>query len=332
MAKPNGNPIQLILRTSERRDLKRCPLRWWWAWRAGLTPNAVDSKLWFGGGIHDALAQWYLAGLERGPHPAETFARWCLNEEHYIRTKNGLFDQPKWIDARDLGLQLLIAYVDHYGRDDNWDVIATEQPFEVAIGGIGTIYSGTFDGVYRDRRTGKIWLMEHKTANQTPATGYLELDDQAGSYYAFAEIILKHLGIMQKDEHIEGIMYNFLRKGLPDMRPQNEKGQYLNKNGTVSKVQPKPLFMRHPVFRTEKQRAKMIDEIKAEVQLIEMYRTHQLPLTYTPTKDCSWDCSFYQMCQLYQSGDDWKEFRDAMFTRRDPYLDHRLALKDAEIQ
>jgi hypothetical protein len=322
------------MRTSERKDLKRCPQRWWWGWRNGLKPTTVDTKLWFGQGIHVGLAEWYRTGADRGPHPAETWARFVRDEERFIRDGNGLIDQQAWVDARDLGLSLLLEYVDHYGKDDDWDVVATEQAFEAQIrlsDDLVIVYTGTFDGVYRDRRTGKLWLMEHKTAAAIPDTGYLELDDQAGSYYAFAPIVLRHMGIMREDESLEGIMYNFLRKGLPDDRPRNEKGQYLNKNGSVSKVQPKPLFKRHPVWRTDRQSAKMIQNIKNEAQLTMRYRNHDLLPTKTPRVECRWDCNFYQMCQLHEQGQDWEEFRDAMYEVRDPYEDHRLVLKDASL-
>jgi len=49
-----------ILRTSERRSFKRCPQQWAWAWRQGLRPNGFTANaLWFGSGIHLALAERY---------------------------------------------------------------------------------------------------------------------------------------------------------------------------------------------------------------------------------------------------------------------------------
>jgi hypothetical protein len=290
--------------------------------------------LWFGQGIHFALAEWYMPGAERGVHPAQTFALFVRNEERYVRDGNGLINEQQWVDARDLGMNMLYEYVVSYGKDEDWDVIATEQTFEVVIrmpDGQTIIYTGTFDGVYRDRKTGKLWLMEHKTAAGIPNTGYLELDDQAGSYFAFAEPVLKALGIMLEHEHLEGIMYNFLRKAMPDDRPTDDQGRSLNKDGSISKVQPKPLFKRYPVWRSPKQRLKMVDNVRNEVMLMNAYRSGQLPITKTPTSNCQWDCGFFQMCQLHEQGEDWTEFRAAMFNRRDPYEDHRLALKSADM-
>jgi hypothetical protein len=325
-------PLPVIIRNSERAALKRCPQRWWWAFRDGLTPNAVDNKLWFGEGIHIALAQWYKKGFERGEHPAKAWARFVRDEERFVRDNNGLIDEPKWIDARDLGMSMLLNYVETYDIDPTWQVIATEQRFQTrgrTRNGIQFVITGTFDGVYRDVETGKLMLMEHKTAASIPQTGYLELDDQASTYFAVAEIVLKYKGIMREDEHLDGIMYNYLRKATPDDRPKNEHGLALNKDGSVSKVQPGKLFERYPAWRSQKHRQKTLDHIKDEVELMQLYRMKKLNVTKTPRTDCSWDCAFYAMCQLHESGDDWREYRDAMYTRVDPYTDHRLDLKSA---
>lgn len=326
MAKP------IIIRNSERAALKRCPQRWQWAWRNGLKPNAVDTKLWFGEGIHLALANWYRKGSARGEDPAKTWARFVRDEERFIKDNRGLIDEVKWIDARDLGMAMLMNYTDTYGDDEDWDVIATEQQFQVQSktdSGIKFYVAGTFDGVFRLRSTGKLMLMEHKTASGLPSPGYLELDDQASTYFLCAEIWLKSKGIMRGNEQLDGIMYNYLKKSLPDDRPTNAQGLALNKNGTVSKVQPGPLFMRYEAWRSNKARAVTLQHIKDEVELMQMYRSKQLKVTKTPTKDCVWDCEFFQMCQLHETGDDWEEFRDAMFHVRDPYQDHKLLVKTA---
>ncbi len=322
----------VIIRNSERAAFKRCQQRWVWAFRKGLSPKAVDTKLWFGEGIHLGLAQWYLPGTLRGEHPAKTWAKFVRDEERYIKDNNGLIDDYKWIDARDLGIAMLFNYTDTYGDDLNWYVIATEQTFQVrgkTDKGVVFYITGTFDGVYRDEETGKFWLMEHKTAAGMPDTGYLDMDDQASTYFAVAEIVLKNKGIMAKDDHLDGIMYNFLRKSLPDDRPKNEQGKALNKDGSVSKVQPGPLFMRHEAWRSTGHRMMTLQHLKDEVDQMQAIRDGVLKPTKTPTKDCRWDCPFYQMCQLHESGDDWVDFRDAMFNISDPYADHRLDLKSA---
>jgi len=345
-----------IIRTSERRSKKRCEQRWGWGYRDGLVPKGMPATpLWFGTGIHEALAQWYQPGLSRGIHPADAWLDWVKEEEQYIRINNrdtGDFNDDEFVDAKALGDAMLVGYIAEYGEDETWDVIGTEEPFQIDIpypvgyaghddgirGDLPTdengevdylaIYAGTFDGVYRDLVDDAIWLMEHKTA-KTISTRHLPLDDQAGSYWAVASRILQDRGILRKGDRIEGIMYNFLRKALPDVRPKNGEGKYLNKNGSVSKSQPSPLFVREPVYRDRRERASQLRRIQNEGLRMEEARSRLDSLDKNPTQDCSWDCSFYDMCLLHEKGgEDWKDYRDAMYDVRDPYADHRKSASE----
>lgn len=328
-----------MVRTSERSQFKFCPQAWKWGTLEGLAPVRDSNPLWFGQGIHIALAEWYQLGNKRGPHPSETWVEFCGDEERYIPTD---YEEnfAEFADARSLGVEMMNNYVNQYGRDDHWDVIATEQTFSqlVADPRVGRLpsgklkalvrYVGTFDGVYRDLRTNEIYLMEHKTAASI-STGHLVLDDQAGSYWWAATKILRKQGLIGPREEIVGIMYNFMRKAFADDRPVNEKGESLNQNGSVSKRQPAPLFHREVVWRSSEQRATMERRIQAEALHMEAMRNGSLPIYKSPNRDCSWKCSFYKMCQMDEAGADVEEFKEAMFRYRDPYGDHRQNRKSA---
>lgn len=354
--------------------MKRCPWRWWQAWREGLRPiGQISDALWFGTGVHHALALWYCGpGLKRGPHPAETFDAWSAGELRYIKTSNKIGNgvqalvEEKLVPARELGLVLLDEYVKKWGKDDSWHVIQPEQTFQVDIPDPDepsqpmAIYAGTYDLVYRDLRDDSLWLGEHKTAKAI-ITDHLPLDDQGGGYWSIADMHLRNARLIGAKEHLRGIQYNFLRKALPDSRSRNAKGHYTNKPnrahyidalekidpltnwrsllleelaeeanakdlvilGEVSKQQPAPLFVRHPVYRTARERAQQIKRIQDEALHMRAYREGSLPLFKTPTRDCQWDCSFYHMCLLHEGGSDWEEYRDAMYQVQDPYADHR---------
>jgi PD-(D/E)XK nuclease superfamily len=371
----------IIIRNSERNTLKRCPQRWWWAWRQGLRPiGEISDALWFGTGVHLALAEWYCGpGLKRGRHPAETFDEWSAGEIRYIKTSerrgNGaeLLIEEKLVPARELGLTLLDEYLKKWGSDDSWHILRPEQTFQVDIpdprnpGQAMAILAGTYDLVYRDLRTDKIWLGEHKTAKAV-VTDHLPLDDQAGTYWAIADQHLRHAKLISKADRLQGINYNFLRKAMPDPRPRTPEGHYTNKPrlshyvaaltgvdgwkeaalwkkkiadleliaaanfievlGDVSKQQPHPLFVRHEVKRTTRERQQQIQRIQAELLHAEAYRSGSLPLLKRTTRDCQWDCPFYNMCLLHEGGSDWQEYRDAMYKVQDPYADHRKSTEE----
>jgi hypothetical protein len=283
--------------------------------------------LWFGYGVHEALAQWYLKGKRRGPHPADTFEAWAGDEITFARTYlDETFDEPVWVDATELGIAMLEEYVDYYGRDEQWDIISVEQPFRVRILNDKkpvAYFSSRWDGVARNLEDGLIYLLEHKTAAQI-VTAYLELDDQGGSYWAVASQLLRNAGILKPDEHIAGIIYNFLRKAKPDQRPQNEEGLYLNKDNSVSKKQPPQAFLRHPIERSPKEQHTQLQRIADEVEVMNAVRNKTIPLTKTPTRDCP-RCPFWVPCQLHERGND-HSFQVVLknnYRQIDPYADTR---------
>lgn len=366
----------LEIRTSERRTFKRCPQKWEWAYKQGLKPHRESNPLWFGQAVHLALADWYKPGKERGVHPSTTFSN-VLEEGKVERFDTGNFDDmAEYAAALQMGVDMLNRYVDFYGDENEWECIQPEMSFQVWFPHPKKKelkrwlrYLGTIDGVFRyvgetkgEMRHGSIWLFEHKTAAGIQVN-HLPLDDQAGSYWALAGMILRKRGILKAGETIDGIVYNFLRKATNDPRPQNSEGMYCNKPskqnyldqlteagievsakmkveelatvayknkvevfGEVSKTQPPPYLERIPVFRSSGARKTMLSRIVAEGLHIEDARKAKptLPIFKNPTKDCSWDCEFFRMCQLHENQADWEDYRDITFRTWDPYKDHNI--------
>lgn len=321
-----------IIRTSERRTFKECQQKWWWAWREGLKPKRENKlPLWIGTGIHLALEKWYCGpGLKRGPHPAETWEQYVGGEEWAVNAASGY--EKNWIDAKELGIAMLEGYIEKYGRDESWDIIAPEQTFQVTIetpaGRKQALYVGTFDLVYFDLEDETYKLADHKTAASI-RTDHLPLDDQAGSYWALAGPVLEDAGYKLKGGHISAITYNFLRKAMPDDRDEDDAGRKLNKNGTVSKRQPAPLFHREIVERTARERSTQIRRISNEAKWMAAARRSPDSITKNPTRDCPNMCQFHTMCLIHEKGgSDWKDYRDAMFRVEDPYSDHRKSTEE----
>lgn len=363
-----------IITTSERRALKRCPQRWWWEYRDGLRREEISAALWFGIGVHEALAHYYgRTGYKRNLDFVEVWEDYCDNGEisRVIKAApDGFSEDESWVDAKNLGIAMLRGYHDLYQGDRDMDMIYVERPFEIGIPDPNNpdddiiVFNSTFDGVYRSKSRGKFHLWEHKTAKAI-STDHLPLDDQGGSYWAVASIVLKHEGILTGKQRIDSITYNFLRKGLPDERPKDAQGYATNKPqkkhyidalrakghevsdkmsltalaeeakllgvhvlGDRSLTQPSPLFHREDIHRTRREQQTQIDRLAAEAMHANMYREGSLPVIKNPTRDCHWDCAFFNMCQLHEQGSDWEELRDAVFLKRDPYDRYRM-LKSA---
>lgn len=220
----------LEMRTSERKDLKSCPQKWWWGNVEGLRKPRAANPLWFGIAVHEAMAGWYIPGTTRGEHPAETFDRYLAGERSIIVTNED--EEAEYVDARELGIDMLTRYVEHYGEEPHIEYIAPEWKGSVTFSRRKQFRFGveipevkkwlryyfTADGVKRNLETGEIWIDEHKTFASN-WDDLLALDDQAGAYWAIVPVKLQEAGLLRKDEQVVGIEYNFLRKAMGDTRP-----------------------------------------------------------------------------------------------------------------
>ncbi|MGH7774448.1 MAG: PD-(D/E)XK nuclease family protein [Candidatus Binatia bacterium] len=321
----------LIVRNSSRTKFKRCPRAYWWAYEDGLAPRRASDPLVFGTWVHEALAAWYCGpGKKRGPHPADIFSQISDSDLRSVKIESEE-KEDKYHSMQDLGVTLLEEYVNFYGRDENMLILKPEKTisFRIPIPGskVRVQQVGTVDGVYRDGMTGYAWLLEHKTA-KTISTSHLSLDEQPSTYLSTAERSLRRKGLLASDERIHGIMYNFLRKGLPDTRPIDDEGYALNKNGSRSKTQPKPLFHRHPIHRTTKARKRFLNRLQQDARRMldlraEVAEHGESVIMKTPHWSCTRFCEFFGMCELEENGGNWQTYRDAMYVKRDPFIDHR---------
>lgn len=324
-----------LLRNSERSDFRRCPQRWHWRWNDHLVPiELTTGPLVFGTFGHLALAEWYIPGTKRGPHPAETWDKITKDYMDTVRaeTLTGFIDddiEMGWMDARQLGHDMLVNYVNKYGQDDHWEVLWNERPFKQLIPSPENPklpivnYVGTLDLIVRDHNEdGRVRYVDHKFM-KTIATRHLWLDSQNGGYLAIGTHQLRQEGVIGPKEAVRDLVYNFLRKGVPPDKPQNKFGEYLNKDGSVSKVQPSPLFLRYPVTKSSQERNSQITHIGNESLVMSDFRCGQLPLYKNPTRDCTWDCSFFSLCTVHESGGDYKATMKSLYRQDDPYAEYQ---------
>jgi len=290
----------------------------------------------FGDLIHRALADYYIPETmkrrRRGPHPAGSFLKYYdeiveHGKELGLRVPR---DDQRWRDARELGEEMMTNYIDTYGKDLQYVVLYPEMPFAIDIYDHDNRYLVTWVGVsdafIYDIGRGEYGLFEHKTA-ATISTGHLFLDEQASTYWTLIPRWLEENEILRPGMKMGFMLYNCMRKAKKDERPVNEDGHYLNKDGTVSKNQPPPLFKREIVLRGPHDREAAYDRIVAQATEMNMARTGDLEVYKAPGKDCK-SCQFRDMCELHESGADWKEFaRLTMVSgKRDPYAQHVWAL------
>jgi hypothetical protein len=334
-----GDPLPLV-RTSERTELIRCHQKWWWSYVDALKPADRNIHFSFGDLTHQSLAAFYIPEKsrrgdkpKRGPHPVKTFnALYDALEEQglaFSMKADADEDDEKWGDARALGVAMLENYIDQYGMDERYFIVAPEVPFQIVIDDPATgkplcLYVGQLDGVARDLETGHLGFLEHKTAKTIVIT-HLTLDEQAGTYWALGPQWLRSKGWLKPDEHMDFILYNFLRKGFKDDRPTNEHGQALNLDGKVSKRQPAPLFKRQLVYRAGYESEMLIDRIIEHAKIMNELRSGKRPVIKSPLNGCvgMLGCQWREMCELHETGANWEAYRDLTTNHWDPYEAHK---------
>lgn len=337
---PSGLPM---LRTSERGTFKRCRFLYEMEYMRLRKPVVSTPPLQFGSLIHIALAGFYKKGIRRGPHPAGLFeqafdaevarvAKATKTKQHHLR--------EEWANRLEMGVSMMNNYIETYGKDDEWKVLATELPFRVIVhhptqGGGGVVpwfwYTGILDLLVESRRTGRKRIRDHKTTVAI-STKYLALDDQVTSYYTWGVMALRNAGALGPTEQIEGMDINFLRKAKVDDRPfrveLDESGTprkyYLNQDESISKRQPAPYFLRHFIPRHNFEKEHQQRRVLAEFRDMEAVRKDPTLLYKNPGKFTCPGCWAFDICELHEVGADYESVIAETTRPWDPYEAHEI--------
>lgn len=326
-----------LVRSSERSAFKKC--RWMWdlSFNESLRQRRDGPVLRFGSLIHEALAEYYVKGRKRKPKllvPAfvKAYERDVADAGEFV--VYGDYGDPdvdeKWTSALELGVDMLEMYIERYGDDKGWEVLATEQPFKVPVRHPRTrklmfYYVGILDLVMREISTGRVWIWDHKTTGSINLRA-LGINEQFGSYWTFGTEWIQKQGLLQKSDYndLSGLMVNYLRRARRDDRPMNAEGQALNKDGTVSKRQQAPVFHREPTFRTMEDRERVRRRAMNDFREMEMVRAGTLAADKSPSIFNCPSCQWLDACELHETGADWERFVEATTERYDAYSQHSI--------
>jgi hypothetical protein len=368
-----GVPVEVLFRGSERKAYRECRLEWHWKYDLRLNPPVTRGALEFGRGVHKALEVHYPPGRKRGPHPAKAFDQWMdANDANFAQWD----EEGNRHDARELGVTMLEEYVRLYGDEDHILIVQPEMPMRVPVfdkqGRYLCTWVGRSDALYEDLslRHGKrrrLGFMEHKTAKSIDQevrvnSGY---GDQGLGYAWAGSRFLATAGLLPPGECVDHVLFNWLRKALPDERPRNAEGHALNKPskdalltwcadngievpkkatvdiltvliesvggdpaqlGEVSQRQGTPNFHRQRLDYGDHEMEQTSWRIAAEAWERSQVRQGKLPIYKNPAQHCSW-CDFKEACELHEMGGDWKSVLELEFEQWDPYEGHEEEIK-----
>lgn len=272
-------------------------------------------KFWFGIQVHTVLANYY-----RAKQQGKTFDMMLAWSELIQQQTKNLNQQPSTIidsmaESVLLGESMLKGYEVFANENDvNWEIISVEKPFKVVVGEVEIV--GTIDLLIRDKITGKLWIVDHKTYARflTPET--IMYEQQFMGYSWLVEQVL--------GERVAGVIANQLLKKIPAEPALVANGTRLSKDKSI-------------VTSVEKYRQAIIEngfDIADYYDILEKIETtykfyHREPVAFTPltlkmfatnlfyqlddmtktivaypnrTWECTRDCGYVELCNCYMTG------------------------------
>lgn len=332
-----AEPRIAVIRTSDRSNFKRCRRRW--SWESGLRdhrkPTETPSYFWLGTGGHFALEDYH--GHNHFGHPVEA-AKAYTEASRLAHRANGYGLPDDWEEQS----QLLYAILENYllwlkNRDPFETVWIDGQPqveitFHVPLpikpppGFDQVVYQFTLDRLVEVE--GRFFILDWKFYKQF-AQGDLDYDQQMSAYIWAASAAYDF-------EIAGGILVEF-RKDIPNdprilkngslSTAKNQKtthGLYrqaiidhfgtiddatsahracLNDLASKEHADRDDFIRRTKTYRNDAQIRAEGSKILLEV---EDMCNEDLPLYPNPTRDCSWDCSFRDICIMVDRDDDWR--------------------------
>jgi len=217
-------------------------------------------------------------------------------------------------ELQDLIYWMYEGYLNFFGTDEDWQIIAVEHPAEIDLPGPDGS-TGRFrlklkiDLVVKERSTGRVRIVDHKSGKDLPHRKALELDDQFPLYqWALQRLGRKVFGLTYNAARTlrmkEDIRAEAVASGIEVLGPKQVPPQYT------------PLderYCRESMHRTDKEMAQIALEayVTAESRYEEQARVKAYGIDSPRTTDtlrCQWDCDFYAQCLAGRKGMDWRDY------------------------
>jgi hypothetical protein len=304
---------------SRLKDYQRCKRRDWLKNVRRLAPRLVGpvGPLQSGTRVHEALQAFYEPGSIIDPRRALEaaidsarlgYAQQCA--ESGVEPDAAVL--AKFTKDTDLERAMVEGYFEWLadtGADAHLQVMAAEEQVSITAEHLGADFGraveivGKLDARVIDEVTGYTLFVDHKTAQSFERLlPTMQGDPQMLHYHLL-------LSILRPDEHVDGALYNMLRKV---------------KRGPRSKP---PYYMRetitHNAAEIESYRLRLIGLITNVIEFEDRIgRFGDLgPRMFAPptkTLDCSWDCPFFDVCDLFDDGSRVEDAIRDLFEERDP--------------
>ncbi len=261
-------PSKIKVSYSESDAYRQCRLKWHLGyaerWRTADTPAALAR----GTAFHAAMEFHYAVLQARDPLEMPS-AELC-GRIHTAMVDGGLIEG----EVDPVVDWMVQGYQEFYGADEAWEILAVEVDFEIPIfdhtGAESEFYlMGRIDLIVRNRGTGKIFVVDHKTCSSLPTDKALDFDEQMALY----TIAGRRMGY-----DIHGAVYNAVKS-----------------KQLVRAMVPSERFLRKYITKTD------FELQTVEHELVETMREAHRPREIDPPRSpdsntCNWKCNFREAC------------------------------------
>lgn len=303
------------------RTFKRCRRKWWLSWYRGLTAKVESptGALAIGQRIHRTLREWYVPeGIKRtDPRDALEFfitVDWTAVSQWYEGQQQEvpLELRRKFAAEADLERAMIEGYVqwlEAEAEDADLEVVAPETYLEVDItdqlisAKRPTKVIGKLDVRVKRRRDRVRRFIDTKTvSNFTTSVRILPLDEQMLTYH-----LLEFLSTKEGEERCDAALYNMLRKVKRTARAEPP----FYKRVTVHHNQ-------HELDAFKERLLSTIEDMHIASEALDDGQSVNRWAYPNPTKDCAWDCPFFQICPMFDDGSRVEEMIEQYFQVSDP--------------
>jgi len=297
-----------IVSYSELDSYRQCPLKHMLSYKERWKKPVVEgSPLRRGSLWHLVMEEHYgviMASYPNGRDPIPDYQVDLVLENAWEKIKPLLFDPQTGNQSPDQELiqWMYEGYVEKWGVDNDWRIVAIEYAFEVPLpdnqGQVSRyILKGKIDIIAQSRENGGLWIWDHKSGKDLPTAMALEIDDQFGGYtYA-----LNTLGYK-----VRGSMHNAART------TQN-KGDLPGAiiKGAVKKQTLEQRMGRTFLNRTAREAQNLAQDAWAVASNAYPEPGAELPLYSSPdARSCGWKCDYKEIHIIARQGRDIHELMD----------------------
>lgn len=305
---------KIVITNSERSTYRRCIRKWHYTYeKLRITPN-IPEPLWFGSAIG--------LGLDGIWEQEEDFMDRFVDYIEANAPKTGKDWQEKLMTAYYKGRAMLNAYKALYANDmDIWELVEVEAPVFTNIQD-NIWLRGMIDKVIRNKRTGKLVVMDHKTTKddlENPAFDYWRIKSLDPQLVGYREGLEKSTG--EKCDMLYDSIKKFPsgRKSTVRKRKDESTDEFaLRKADNIETWDdyydrvlaeytnnPTKYFKRQYIHRTEDEYEEFIEELVEDAKAIAHTKESQVyPKNHGMCEKLSYKCEYFDICTKVDCGGD----------------------------